>query len=74
MAEPEQLSADSVAAAKQRRREAMALADIEGNPLMLADTELFELYEREAWSHERRRADLSERAHRLAAPPPDESA
>jgi hypothetical protein len=71
MAEPDRLSADDIAAAAQRRREAMALAEIEGNPLTLADTELFALYEREGWSHERRRADLRERAQRLAAPPAD---
>jgi hypothetical protein len=56
-------------AAKQRRLDAMALQEIEGNPLAYADTEVFEMYEREGWSHERRRADLLERIATLEAPP-----
>jgi hypothetical protein len=62
MAEDDQLSPDDLAAAKARRLEAMALQDIEGNPLTLADAQLFDMYEREAWSHQRRRADLLARA------------
>ena len=72
MGEEDKLSSEEVQAAKARRLDAMALQEIDGNPLMLADTELFELYEREGWSHERRRADLLERAQRLTAPPPQE--
>ena len=74
MGEEDKLSAEEVQAAKARRRDAMALAEIDGNPLMLADTELFELYEREGWSHERRRADLLERAQRMIAPPAEPGA
>jgi len=74
VADDDDLSADDLAAAKQRRLEAMALAEIEGNPLMLADIEIFEMYEREGWSHERRRADLTARAQRLAGPAPSQDA
>ena len=71
MAADDKLPPDEIAAAKARRLEAMALAEIEGNPLMLGDTELFDLYEREGWTHERRIADLHERAAAHLAPPPE---
>jgi len=74
MANQEQLSEADIASAKERRREAMALAEIEGNPLMLGDIELFELYEREGWSHARRLADLKERAAAHLAPKPEHGA
>jgi hypothetical protein len=61
------LSPAEIEAARARRLEAMALQEIEGNPLMLADTQIFDMFEREGWSHERRRAYLLERAH--DAPP-----
>ena len=40
----------------QRRLEAQHLQLIEGNPLTAAEIGMFEMFEREGWSHERRRA------------------
>jgi hypothetical protein len=68
MAEEEKLSADEIAGAKSRRLDAMALQEIEGNPLMLADTLIFDMFEREGWSHARRHAFLMERVHETAPP------
>ena len=65
------LTPQEIEAVKARRLDAMALQQIEGNPLAYADTEVFDLYEREGWSHERRRADLLERIATLEAPPPE---
>ena len=41
---------------RQRLREAARLQEIEGNPLDAEDLAMFEMFEREGWSHERRRA------------------
>ncbi len=49
-----QLSAVEVEAAKVRRLEAMHLQVIEGNPLDSQQTTMFEMFEREAWTHEHR--------------------
>jgi len=40
----------------QRLRVAMRLQEIEGNPLSADDIAMFEMFEREGWSDERRRA------------------
>ena len=53
--------------ARQRRLVAMRLQEIEGNPLDAADVAMFEMFEREAWPHERRRAYIVARGRRLAA-------
>ena len=37
---------------RQRRLEAMKLQEIEGNPLDAEQIAMFEMFEREAWSHE----------------------
>jgi hypothetical protein len=50
------LSSEEIAQARERRLDAMHLQEIEGNPLDVEDIEMFEMFEREAWSHERRRA------------------
>jgi hypothetical protein len=50
------LSKKEVALARERRLEAMHLQLIEGNPLDEEDIAMFEMFERERWSHERRRA------------------
>jgi hypothetical protein len=42
--------------ARQRRREAIRLQEIEGNPFTQEDIEMFEMFDREGWSHEQRRA------------------
>jgi hypothetical protein len=62
------LTPKEIAAAKQRRLEGMRLQEIEGNPLDAEQVAMFEMFEREGWSHERRRAHLLERAKRVRAP------
>ena len=52
----DRLSPEEIAAARERRLEAMHLQVIEGNPLDEDDIEMFEMFEREGWDHERRRA------------------
>jgi hypothetical protein len=52
----ERLSPEDVATARERRLEAMHLQVIEGNPLDAEDVAMFEMFEREGWDHERRRA------------------
>ena len=47
---------EDVVASQQRRLEAMNLQEIEGNPLREDEVAMFEMFEREAWPHERRRA------------------
>lgn len=61
------LSEAELSEAVRRRLEAMALQAIEGNPLSPEDTALFEMFERERWPHDRRRAHLLERAREAAA-------
>lgn len=60
------LSKDEVAEARQRRLEAMNLQAIEGNPLDAEDVAMFEMFEREAWPHERCIAYILERAKAAA--------
>lgn len=50
------LSPEEIAVARERRLEFMHLQEIEGNPLSAEDIEMFEMFEREGWSHERCRA------------------
>ena len=64
---PKRLTKDEIAVAKLRRLEAMNLQAIEGNPLDAEDIAMFEMFERERWSHERRRAYLLDWAKALAA-------
>jgi hypothetical protein len=59
---PDQLAEAEVERARERRLVAMHLQEIEGNPLDAADIEMFEMFEREGWSHERRLAHILERA------------
>ena len=40
----------------ERLQEAQHLQMLEGNPLTEAELAMFEMFEREGWSHERRRA------------------
>ncbi len=47
------LTADEVAATRLQRLAAMQLQAIEGNPLDAEDIAMFEMFERENWSHER---------------------
>ena len=57
-------------AAKTRRLEAMAMQEIEGNPLSQDQVEMFEMFERERWSHERCLAYVLERAKQPGIPTP----
>jgi len=45
-----------LSSARERRLTAMHLQKIEDNPLDAEDISMFEMFEREGWSHERRRA------------------
>ena len=49
-------------------REAMALQEIEGNPLSPDDVALFVMFERENWPHEKRLAYLSDLARKARVP------
>ena len=57
----EKLSPAEVAAARERRLQAMHLQVIEGNPLDQEDVAMFEMFEREGWDHERRVAFILEK-------------
>ena len=56
------LSPTEVEQARQRRLGAMRSQEIEGNPLSPEDVAMFEMFEREAWSHDRRLAYILETA------------
>jgi hypothetical protein len=56
MPPPDRLTTEQVAQARERRLVAMRLQEIEGNPLTAEEVAMFEMFEREGWSHERRRA------------------
>jgi hypothetical protein len=58
------LTPHEVAEARQRRLEAMRLQEIEGNPLDAEDIAMFEMFEREAWPHERCLEYLRERTRK----------
>jgi hypothetical protein len=64
---PKRLTKAEVADARQRRLEAMNLQVIEGNPFSAEDVEMFEMFEREAWPHENRRAYILDQAAALSA-------
>ena len=66
--QPDTLSPSEVLAAKERRLEMQHLQAIEGNPLDAEDVAMFEMFERERWSHERCRVFILERARKNAAP------
>ncbi len=63
------LTDKQVAEAKLRRLEAMRLQEIEGNPFDDEDIAMFEMFEREKWPHEKRRAYIIAQA--LDEPVPD---
>ena len=64
---PAPLEQGDAPAARKRRLTAMRLQEIEGNPLTPDEIAMFEMFEREAWPHERRRAYLLTKARPLAA-------
>jgi len=64
----ERLTPSEVELARKRRLVAMHLQEIEGNPASAEDIamfEMFEMFEREAWTHEQRRAYILAGAARL---------
>jgi hypothetical protein len=66
MNEPPRLSPSEVELARKRRIVAMRLQEIAGNPLTAGEVAMFEMFEDEAWSHERRRASILAKATLLA--------
>ena len=62
------LTDEQIAASRARRLEAMRLQEIEGNPLDAEQVAMFEMFEREGWSHEQCTAWLLERARRAGVP------
>ena len=60
------LSKADVAEMRKLRLEAMNLQAIEGNPLDAEDIAMFEMFEREGWSAEQRRAHINALARALA--------
>jgi hypothetical protein len=65
---PDTLTDAEVAEARQLRLEAMRLQEIEGNPMTPEDIAMFEMFEREKWSHERRRACILDHIWDKVAP------
>jgi len=63
---PKRLTKKQVEEARKRRLEAMNLQVIEGNPLDAEDIAMFEMFEREGWSHDKRRAYVLDRAKAMA--------
>lgn len=59
---PDLLTETEAEHARERRLVAMHLQAIEDNPLDAKQVEMFEMFERERWSHERRLAHILERA------------
>jgi len=55
------LTDEELALAIQRRKGGMTLHEIEGTPLDAEQVAMFEMFERERWSHEKRRAYIAER-------------
>lgn len=67
MNERNPLSPAEVEAARSRRLAAARLQQIEGDPLRAAEIAMFEMFERERWSHQRRRAYILARLKTPAA-------
>jgi hypothetical protein len=67
MSQTARLSPSDVEAARKRRLAAMRMQEIEGNPLSAEDVAMFEMFEREAWTHEQRRAYILAQVVNLAA-------
>jgi hypothetical protein len=67
MADRGRLPGKDVLQARKRRFAAMRLQEIEGNPLSADEIAMFEMFERERWTHSRRRAYILNRMKLLAA-------
>jgi hypothetical protein len=66
--QPSPPSSSSVAAARERRLEMQHLQAMEGNPLTAEEIAMFEMFEREGWPHERRRAHILAQFNRRMSP------
>ena len=62
MTETARLAPSAIEPARKRRLAAMRLQEIEGNPLSSEDVAMFEMFEREAWPHEKCRAYILAKA------------
>jgi hypothetical protein len=60
------LSKAEIAELRKLRLEAMNLQEIEGNPFDAEDIAMFEMFEREGWTHEQRLAYVLKTARELA--------
>lgn len=67
MSVSKRLTPIEVAESRQRRLEAMRLQEVEGNPLSADQIAMFEMFEREGWSHDRCLAYILARHHAAAA-------
>ena len=67
MSDAAKLSPAEVEEARQRRLVAMHLQEIEGNPLTPEEIAMFEMFEREAWPHDKCLAYILAKAKALAA-------
>jgi hypothetical protein len=61
------LSSAETQQARTRRLVACRMQEIEGNPLTAEEVAMFEMFEREAWTHERRREYILRKVRPLAA-------
>ena len=61
------ITAPDNAAEVQRRRVGQHLSALEGNPLTRKEAAMFEMFERERWSDDRRRAYIAAQFRALAA-------
>jgi hypothetical protein len=62
------LTDEELALAIRRRMEGLKLHEIEGNPLDAGQIATFEMFERERWSHEKRRAYILAQIEREKTP------
>ena len=67
MAEASRPTSANPRPASDRRAIAAHLQEVEGNPLDADDIAMFEMFEREGWSHDRRRRHILTRAKALTA-------
>jgi hypothetical protein len=66
---PKPSPSNDARARRKRLEGAIRLQEIEGNPLDAEQMAMFEMFEREGWSDERRLKYVLERARRRAAGP-----
>ena len=67
MRNSDRLSSTEIEAARLGRLVASRLQQIEGNPLSADQIAMFEMFEREGWTHERRRTHILAQMRTLAA-------